>query len=83
MTIEKIRFEDMPDQPLGRSTIPEFDAVRALNPGDAVKFACTWKHYDSNRTCGGATGAYTAAKKAGFVVKSYCRDGVVYVGRPA
>jgi len=45
--IIKIDPSDMPDRQthVGIYTRPEYDAVRALKEGDAIKFPCSFRHH--------------------------------------
>jgi hypothetical protein len=63
----------------GHKTRPEYDAVRTLEVGEAIKFPCTWKHNKSGY-CSGVLGIRSAMGKA-KPVKPICRDGWVYVHR--
>lgn len=58
-------------------------AVAALRPGDGFKVPCRWKHKGTSKQCGGAGWISTAARDMGFKVRTRCKDGVVYVFRPA
>jgi hypothetical protein len=77
MAIEKIRPEDFPADERIRSD--ELTAVRALQPGEAVKFPCRWPHHKN--VCMGLPGIYTTGRRHGFRVSIRCRDKMVYVMR--
>lgn len=79
MAIEKIRPEDFPLD--GRSGIrsDESAAVKALQPGEAVRYPCRWEHHGS--LCKGYGAAYAMARRSGFRVSIRCRDKMVYVMR--
>jgi hypothetical protein len=80
MVVTKIDPSDMPKKLLfGRPLAEETVAIRALLPGEAIRFPCRWKH--SDRLCHGYGLALQTAKRAGFRIRSVCRDGVVYVMR--
>jgi len=83
MAVTKIDPREMPEkrQFWGRAVSEETVAIRALQPGEAIKFPCRWKHQHGN--CSGYVSAYTTATKAGFQVTARCRDKVVYVMRTA
>jgi hypothetical protein len=78
MAVTKIDPQEIPDRwPASEETV----AIRALQPGEAIKFPCRWTHQNSN--CSGYVAAYNTATKAGFRMTGRCRDGVVYVMRLA
>ena len=80
MAVTKIDPSEMPKKLLfGRPLAEETVAIRALLPGEAIRFPCRWKH--SDRLCHGSGLALQTAKRAGFRIRSVCRDGVVYVMR--
>ena len=63
---------------MGRPLAEETVAIRALLPGEAIRFPCRWKH---SRICHGYSSAVVAAKRAGFNIECKCVDRVVYVMR--
>ena len=65
----------------GPKTRPEFDAVRALEVGEAIKFPCTWKHSITTDQCSGTVTLWQIAR--GFKRKIYtvCSDKWLYVHR--
>jgi hypothetical protein len=68
----------------GRSPTPEGKAVVALRPGDGFKAPCRWKHYGIRQLqCVGSSSAHKVASRGGFKVSTRCKDGVLYVFRPA
>jgi hypothetical protein len=80
MVVTKIDPSEMPKKLLfGRPLAEETVAIQALLPGEAIRFPCRWKH--SDRLCHGYGLALQTAKRAGFRIRSVCRDGVVYVMR--
>ncbi|MAH45504.1 hypothetical protein CMI37_06730 [Candidatus Pacearchaeota archaeon] len=81
MAVTKIDPSEIPEkrQFWGRPVSEETLAIRALQPGEAIKFPCRWKHHHGN--CSGYVAAYSTAAKAGFKLTGRCRDGVVYVMR--
>ena len=82
MVVTKIDPTEIPEGfSMGRPLSEETVAIRALQPGEAIKFPCRWKHQHGN--CSGYVSAYTTATKAGFQVTARCRDKVVYVMRTA
>jgi len=79
MGVTKIDPSEIPERlRMGRPLSEETVAIRALLPGEAIRFPCRWKH---SRICHGYSSAVTTARRAGFCVRSVCRDGVVYVMR--
>jgi hypothetical protein len=83
MSVEKIRIEDMPVFQRGMPRVEEMLAVRALLPGEAIKFPCRWRHFPKTNMCAGVSSAHTTAKRSGFKTSGTCRDGYVYIARPA
>jgi hypothetical protein len=83
MVVTKIDSSEIPAKLpfLGRPVSEETLAIRALQPGEAIKFPCRWKHHHGN--CSGYVAAYSTAAKAGFKLTGRCRDKVVYVMRTA
>ena len=83
--IEEIPIEDFPVRVYaggpGRTLSEEGSAVRLLGPGKAIKFPCRWGH--NRKGCGGTMLAHQSANRVGCNVHATCRDGVVYVARPA
>ena len=77
--VEIIKIDPSEIPVSGPKTRPEFDAVRALEVGEAIKFPCTWKHGKSGN-CYGVLGIRSAMGKA-KPVKVRCNDGWVYVHR--
>ena len=85
-SIEWNEFPERKPRPLGLSVRPEYEAVRALKIGEAIKFPCTWKHYISQAkqdTCYGKAGVYGAGRKYDPYKKfqAACVDKVIYVRR--
>jgi hypothetical protein len=84
MAIEKIQPEDFPRSERGLDLLhgvsEEGAAVKALQPGEAVRYPCRWVHHGS--LCKGANVAYAMARRHGFRVSVRCRDKMVYVLRP-
>jgi hypothetical protein len=79
--VTKIDSSEIPEKlPFGRPKVEEFTAVRELQPGEAIRFPCRWKH---SRICHGYSSVHSTARRSGFSVDSRCRDGVVYVMRRA
>ena len=77
--VTKIDSTEIPEGfRMGRPLTEETVAIRALLPGEAIKFPCRWKH---SRICHGYGLAHQTAKRAGFRIRSVCRDGVGYVMR--
>ena len=87
MAVTKIDPQDMPEMRVGRIPDEESLAVAKLEPGEAIKFPCRWKHrikksgQPSPNACVGASVVRAAGIRAGFVVASTCRNKVVYVMR--
>ena len=81
MGVPKIDPSEIPEGfSMGRPLSEETVAIRALLPGEAIRFPCRWKH---SRICHGYSSAVTAANRAGFSIKCKCVDRVVYVMRRA
>ena len=82
MAIEKIRPEDFPrsERGLYLGVSEESTAVRALQPGEAVRYPCRWEHHGS--LCKGYGVAYAMARRSGCRVSIRCLDKMVYVMRP-
>ena len=81
MVVTKIDPTEIPEGfRMGRPLSEETVAIRALLPGEAIKFPCRWKH---SRICHGYSSVHSTARRAKFRVDSRCRDGVVYVMRRA
>ena len=59
---------------------PEYDAVRALEVGEAIKFPCTWKHGKSGN-CSGVVGIRATMPPPVKEFKFKCKDGWVYAHR--
>ena len=85
----KIEWDDYPapkPRPRGLTARPEFEAVRALKVGEAIKFPCTWKHsirWGKYDICNGRAGAMGADRKDAPYKKfqTACIDKVIYVRR--
>ena len=85
-SIEWNVFPERKPRPLGITVRPEYEAVRALKVGEAIKFPCTWKHsirWGKYDICNGRAGAYTTAKKDAPYKRfqTACVDKVIYVRR--
>ena len=81
MVVTKIDPLEIPEGfKMGRPLTEETVAIRALLPGEAIRFPCRWKH---SQICHGYSSAVTTAKRAGFSIKCKCVDRVVYVMRLA
>ena len=87
--ITKIEWDDYPEKeprPRGLTARPEFNAVRALKIGEAIKFPCTWKHYlrfGKYDICTGKSGTHLATRHAypERYIEAVCVDKVIYVRR--
>ena len=80
--VTKIDSSEIPEKlPFGRPKVEEFTAVRELQPGEAIRFPCRWKHGERSGMCHGYSSVHSTARRAKFRVDSRCRDGVVYVMR--
>ena len=92
--ITKIAFEDFPEarRPTGRRPSQEWDAVRDLKPGEAIKFPCRWKHTVTTRwradgqsydyaPCQARTTIAIIARGQQRKLQSACTDKWVYVRR--
>ena len=80
MAIEKIQAEDFPNPQPAHALTEESAAVMALQPGEAVKFPCRWKHHSRN-DCKGSNSLRAAARRQGFRVSITCQNKMVYVMR--
>jgi hypothetical protein len=76
MVVTKIDPQEIPK--MGRPIGEETAAVRALQPGEAIKFPCRWKH---SYVCHGAGSFRASAKDSGFRIITRCKDKMVYVMR--
>ena len=74
----------------GRRLTIEGLAIRNLDAGQAIKFACRWRHNEyprknrpspSGRGCSGIMLAHKNAERQGFKVNATCREGNLYVRR--
>ena len=74
--IIKIDPSEMPN--IDHRRRPEFDVIRALEVGAAIKFPCTWKHSKYGQ-CGSATTIRHAMGRAKQRASVQCKDGWVYV----
>ena len=87
MSITRISIEDMPKPKHGPGApaLPEWDAVRALEVGQAAKLTCHWAHAAGPRgkNCTGTASAHRIARVVGIKVRATCQDGFLYVGRLA
>lgn len=89
MAVTKIDPSEMPEMRVGRIPDEESLAVAKLEPGEAIKFPCRWKHkikksgQPSPNACSGVNVVRATGSRAGFVVASTCRNKVVYVMRTA
>ena len=52
-------------------------AVRALEPGEALKVDCKWNHPSNN--CGGSTQQHLQANRHGYKIRTSCKDGKLYI----
>jgi len=87
--VEKISWSELPPRVV-RGPVPqlEFQAVQKLEPGEAIKFPCRWKHSDRGAghlttICSGVSNAYVHGRVHKLHLQALCRDGIVYVGRVA
>ena len=76
--IIKIDPSEIPDT--NHRKRPEFNAVRTLEVGEAIKFPCTWKHGKSGN-CYGVTGIRATMPPPVKEFKFKCKDGWVYAHR--
>jgi len=88
--ITKIEWDDYPEQKPrkynGPPKRPEFNAIRALAIGEAIKFPCTWSHTFSPSgvlRCSGKSGAQVATRNdyPERYIEAVCTDKMVYVRR--
>ena len=85
----KNEWDDYPEKeprPRGLTARPEFNAVRALKIGEAIKFPCTWNHsirWGKYEICAGKAGAQIATRNDNpeRYIEATCIDKVVYVRR--
>ncbi len=70
-----------------RTLSDEAKAALSLLPGNGVKFPCRWKHNPKTKShgilCSGGASITHACKRHGITVRCTCKDGVLYVWRPA
>lgn len=76
--IEAITNEEFTKVRKARELAPELAAVRALQPGQAIKFPCRWRH---TKVCLGVVAAHGTRHKMGFKVQTRCSDKALYVRR--
>ena len=82
ITVTKIPVSDMPEKKHGRyRRYPDYEAVKALGVGEAIKFPCRWLHTQSRKRgqCHGVLYIYKIVKKRGVRVDTVCKDAWVYV----
>jgi hypothetical protein len=82
MPVIKIPVSDMPASRRGkylRRGGPEYEAVKTLEAGEAIKFPCRWNHSKNGNQCSGVAQMFGVAKMMGVQVKAICRDAWVYV----
>ena len=86
--ISSIEWNEFPlpkTRPMGLAVRPEYEAVRALKIGEAIKFPCTWNHtirFDKYEICNGRAGCINATRKSPEkYVQAVCIDKVIYVRR--
>jgi hypothetical protein len=80
MNIEHVPFDEFPRRLGGAPPQEEFDAVRALKPGEHIRFPCRWEH--PHGSCVGCSRALSGVRGHGFKVETRCREGYVHVRRP-
>lgn len=79
--IKKISMSDMPIIKRGRRGQAEYNAVRALEEGEAISFPCRWKH---RTNCSGVANIKVIAQNSQHprkIISAICIDGIVKVGR--
>lgn len=76
--IEEITSEEFYSVRKGKTLAPELVAVRALQPGQAIKFPCRWPH---GRGCQGAAAAHITIRKMNFKIQTSCVDKILRVQR--
>lgn len=85
MTIERIAFEDFPKRNGGhnggRPRTEEGEAIRALQPGEALRFDCRWGHHHG--VCGAHSMVWRIEQRDGLRLQAACRDNYFYVKRTA
>ena len=86
--IQRIEWEEFPARKhrVRAGVRPEFEAVRALKIGEAIKFPCTWNHsirWGKYEICAGKAGAQIATRNDNpeRYIEATCIDKVVYVRR--
>jgi hypothetical protein len=85
--IQRIEWEEFPKpRQRGKPARPEFDAVRALKIGEAIKFPCTWNHFvkvGRTEVCFGKSRAQQSMriKYPKRYIEALCVDRVIYVRR--
>ena len=78
VTIERISREEF--DAVAKWSI-ESQAIRKLQPGEAIKYPCRWKHSGNTKSCHGAAMAAHAAKRENIHIRFRCYNGSVYVLR--
>ena len=81
--IIKIDPSEMPDMSRGTNQA-EYDAVRALEAGEAIKFPCRWPHKGVRTIryqCNAILYVRVIGQKARFSLSAKCHEGWVYVHR--
>lgn len=81
--IKKISMSDIPIIKRGPRGQTEYNAVRALEEGEAISFPCRWKHGDRSN-CSGVANIKAIAQNSQHpqkIISAICIDGIVKVGR--
>ena len=84
--ITNIPFEDFPENDSRAFSKAEWNAVRRLAPGEAIKFPCRWAHSVSgignrHNQCVARARVRRIGKELGRDFEASCVDKVLYVRR--
>ena len=81
--ITNIPFEDFPENNSRTFSKAEWNAVKRLAPGEAIKFPCRWAHHMSSSydQCAARTRTRRIGKELGRDLEASCVDKVLYVRR--
>ena len=79
-----VSYIDVSEIPKANSRVhsEEYEAVRALETAQAIKFPCRWNHSNGQQgNCAGVLNARHIAKAQGRELYAKCLDKTVYVAR--
>lgn len=85
MTIEPITREEWEAliRRGSRERSAESTALIAAPVGSGLKMPCRWKHFGKTKVCSGASMLLHVARRHSFIVRTRCRDGMLYVWKEA